>query len=86
MTLGDPVDQTFFFEMEDGYQKIVRIDSGATQTSFHVQICDHMAAIQREYDVNVPTGEIASVRKNDMYVVATVRVKGLLRSTKELYV
>lgn len=72
--------------MEDGYQKIVRVESGVTQTSFHVQICDHMAAIQREYDVNVPTGKIASIQKNDMYVVATVRVKGLLRTTKELYI
>lgn len=78
--------QTYFFEMEDGYQKIVRVESGVTQTSFHVQICDHMAAIQREYDVNVPTGKIASIQKNDMYVVATVRVKGLLRTTKELYI
>lgn len=86
MTPGDPVDQTFFFEMEDEYQKIVRIESGVTQTSFHVQLCDHMGAIQREYDVDVPTEKIVSVRKSDMYVVATVRVKGLLRTTKELYV
>jgi len=72
------MDNEFYFQMENYFQKIIRIKKINSKTViFHVQICNYSSEILSEYKTTISLSSLEDIDKNNQFLVVKVKKKFL---------